>query len=52
MTARANAVATTASIAVPPSFSTAAPTSDAIALAETTIPRLARTGCELAQGTL
>ena len=48
----ANAVATTASMAVPPSFSTSAPTSEAIELAEITMPRLVRIGCELAWATL
>src|SRR5947207_8244738 len=47
-TASANAVATAASMAVPPSSSTRAPTCDANWFCETTIPPRAREGTELA----
>src|SRR5262245_27757892 len=46
VTASANAVATAASMALPPSLITWKPTSDAIALAEITMPRLARYAVE------
>ena len=46
VTASAKAVAIAASTALPPRRRTSAPTSDARALAETTMPFVARTGCE------
>ena len=52
VTASANAVATTASIAVPPSLMTSAPTRDAISLCDATMPRCDRTGTELALATM
>src|SRR6202022_4451377 len=45
-TASANAVATAASIAVPPSLMPSAPTFDAIAFLDRTMPPRARTGTE------
>src|SRR5262245_58134505 len=47
VTASAKAVATAASTALPPRRRISAPTSDARALADTTMPFLVRTGCEL-----
>src|SRR5262245_22592950 len=48
VTASANAVATTASIALPPSLITSAPIREAISLCDATMPRCARTGTVLA----
>src|SRR6185295_19330839 len=48
VTASANAVATAASTAVPPSLIASAPMRDAISFCDTTIPFCARTGTELA----
>src|SRR5262245_50631309 len=48
VTASANAVATAASIALPPSLITSAPMRDAISLCDVTMPRCARTGTVLA----
>src|SRR5262245_17726632 len=50
-TASASAVATAASIALPPSLSTSAPICDAIVFAEITMPFFARTGTEPASTT-
>ena len=52
VTASANAVATAASMAVPPSRRTWAPTSEAIAFCETTIAPRARAGCDWAKAGL
>jgi hypothetical protein len=49
VTASVKAVATAASTAFPPSLNMRAPTSDATAFAETTMPFLARTGSEPAR---
>ena len=48
VTASANAVATAASTAVPPSLMTSAPMREAISLCEATMPFCARIGTELA----
>ncbi len=45
-TARAKAVATAASTALPPAISTSIPTCEAIAFCDTTMPLRARTGTE------
>src|SRR5215510_11512028 len=47
-TASANAVATAASTAVPPSLIASAPMREAISFCDATIPRCARTGTEIA----
>lgn len=46
VTARANAVATAASMALPPDLITCQPTSEAMSLCDTTMPVLARIGAE------